>query len=146
MLLSTLRTCQVVWDLASNSPRFLTLSMAAASNLLYLSPIQQSGPKDEETDPEQNLWVRLLGTDLSCQDNPKIPRQPHCRGPRRLSAKISQDITEKSRRDLGQVRLWCDWHWWYASQEALYDLGMQTSPMAHLKWSCALWTSSSHSG
>lgn len=96
MLLSTLRTCQVVWDLASNSPRFLPLSMAAASNLLYLSPIHQSGPKDEETDPEQNLWVRLFGTDLSCQDNPKIPRQPHCRGPRSLSAKISQDKTKRN--------------------------------------------------
>lgn len=96
MLLCTLRTCQVVWDLASNSPRFLTFSMAAASNLLKQPPhIHQSGPKDEETDPEQDLWVGLLGTDLSCQDNPKLARY-HCTGPGRLSAKISQDTTKRN--------------------------------------------------
>lgn len=113
-----MRIYQAVWDLASNLPGILTSSMASASNLLDLiSPTTQylkikrlTQGKLCEWDGWAQLWTPNSSQALLFSLS-KLPRQPHHIGSRSLSAKISQDLLEKSCTGLGQVRLYCEWLW-----------------------------------
>lgn len=73
---------------------------------------------------------------------PKLSRQPHYKGPRSLSGKISQDTLEKSCTDLGQVRLCFEWLW---SMKGPVPSGNADIIWGPLQVACPLQAFSSHS-
>lgn len=147
-----MRTHQAVWDPVWNSPRILTSSMGSASNSYTRVSRTTQYPMIKRLIQsklrEWDCWAQL---ETPCPSQallfslPKLPRQPHCIGPRSISAKISQDILEKSCTDLGQVRLCCEWLWCTLALEKPCAVWGCRHHLGPIQVACPLQAFSSHS-